>query len=123
MTKANPFFNLVLLGAILLTVTAMDTRAQTKSPHARLVGAPVFSADEVKVGQVTDVSAADDGQIDQIRVTTASPLGIGERIITIPQPAFMIRSGKVMLPDLSAEDLQAFPTTSFESDALRAEDR
>ena len=103
-----------------MTFSADDARTQAGSAETRLVGMPVFSADGIKIGQVADVSTTD-GQIDQIRVTTGSALGFGERIITIPQPAFMIQRGTVIIPDFSAEDVQAFPNTTSESDGPRAE--
>jgi PRC-barrel domain len=121
-TNPLSFLGLSLLTAIFMTFTADDGRPQAGSSEMRLVGMPVFSADGIEIGQVADVSTAD-GQIDQIRVTTGSALGFGERIITIPQPAFMIRRGTVIIPDFSAEDVEAFPSTSSESDGPRGEKR
>jgi len=44
---------------------------------------------------------------------------LGERSVIIPQPAFMIRRGKVVLPDLRAEDVSRFPDASSERDEVR----
>jgi hypothetical protein len=50
-------------------------------------------------------------------------LGFGERTVKIPPPAFMFRHGRVLLPDLSAEDVEAFPDLSSERDGLPAGER
>lgn len=79
--------------------------------HQELIGAPVYAADGVEVGRVADVSSTGK-QIDALRVSKGAPLGFGERFIIIPQPAFMIRRGSIVLPDLRAEDVDRFPDAS-----------
>ena len=64
----------------------------------------MFAADGIKIGRVADVSRKD-GQIEQIHVATGSALGFGERIVTVPQPAFMIKGQMVLITDLSSEDI------------------
>ena len=76
--------------------------------HKELIGAPVFAADGIKVGRVADVSTTGN-IIDALRVSRGAPLGLGERFVIIPQPAFMIRGRRVVLPDLRAEDVDLFP--------------
>ena len=76
-----------------------------------LIGARVYAADGVEVGRVTDVSITGN-HIDAVRVSRDAPLGLGERIVIIPQPAFMIRGRRVVFPDLRAEDVDLFPDAS-----------
>ncbi len=104
------FFDAALLMAVLQGVTALNADAQADPSNPQLIGAPVIAADGIKIGQVSDVSTTPDGQIDQIRVLTGSALGFGERVVAIPQPAFMIRGRRVTLPDLTSGDVEAFPT-------------
>jgi hypothetical protein len=60
---------------------------------------------------VSDASIDGEGRIDKIRVTTAAPLGFGERIVEIPAPAFtQLRDALVL--DLTAEEVDAFPSGS-----------
>ena len=75
---------------------------------AQLMGAPVFAGD-TEIGVVSDVSIQEDGRIDRIRVRTASPLGLGERVVEIPESAFSVLRGTVVL-ELTAEDVDHFPT-------------
>lgn len=102
-----------ILGAVLLLSTAVAARAQ--SAGAQIVGLPVFSADGMKIGQVVDVTLSTDRQIEQIRIVTGSPLGLCERTLAIPQQAFMLGADRIMLANLSADDVQALPNAPAES--------
>jgi hypothetical protein len=64
-----------------------------------------------------------DGRIDQIHFSTGSALGFGERIVTVSQPAFMIKGDMALIPDLSSEDIRALPSDPSVSHGLRARDR
>lgn len=102
-----------ILGSALLLCTAVAAHAQ--SDGVQIVGLPVFSADGMKIGQVIDVTLSADRQIEQIRLVTGSPLGLGERTVVIPQQAFIIGGGRVMLANLRADDVQALPNAPAES--------
>lgn len=102
-----------ILGVALLLNTIVAPRAQ--SDGAQVVGLPVFSADGMKIGQVIDVTLSKDRQLDQIRIVTGSPLGLGERTVAIPKQAFIIGGGRIMLANLSADDVQALPNAPAES--------
>ena len=102
-----------MLAAILFLHPAVAVHAQTSG--SRIVGLPVFSADGLRIGQVIDVTLSVNRRIEQIRVVAASPLGFGERTVAIPQPAFIIRGGRIVLADLSADDVQALPNAPAES--------
>ena len=87
--------------------------AEADCVRKELIGARVYAADGVEVGRVADVSITDN-HIDAVRVSRDAPLGLGERFVIIPQPAFMIRGRRVVLPDLRAEDVDLFPdATTF----------
>ena len=107
----------ILVGAFV----AHAQMGRKSGSDVKLIGAPVFAADGIKVGQVVDVSTTDDDRIDKVRIKTASPLGFGERIVEIPSTAFVVR-GRVVL-DLSAGEVDAFPSVSTERDRERLEDR
>jgi hypothetical protein len=106
---------------MVLGLVTSSSAAQEIVPHA-VIGVPVFAADGVKVGEVADVSTDEDGKIDLLRVATGLRLGLGERQIIIPRPAFMIRGRTVMLPDLSAVDVEAFPDAPSDPSNLRREE-
>lgn len=109
-----------LLTAALTTATRLS--AQAPSP-AQLVGAPVFAADGVKVGQVAEVSTNADGTIHEVRIFTGSSMGFGQRMVSIPHPAFMIGSGSVRLPGFTSDDVEAFPTVATEARGPGSQER
>ena len=103
-----------VLGA-LVVVMMIVPGAHAEERKGLVVDLPVFAADGIKIGRVFDVSMTD-GRIEQIRVSTSATLGFGERIVTVPQPAF---DDLVLVPDLSAEEIQALPSDASENHGLR----
>lgn len=79
---------------------------------ARLIGMPVFAGGD-EVGAVADVLMGQEGRVETIHVRTASPLGIGERLVEIPVPAFTVLRDAVVL-DLTAEDVDNLPTAPIQ---------
>jgi hypothetical protein len=84
--------------------------AQT-SMEAELVGASVYAAGGIEVGEVSAVTVGEDGQIAEIRVTTAYPLGLGQRTVALRRGSFMALRGAVVL-DMSAQEFQSLPGTA-----------
>jgi hypothetical protein len=77
---------------------------------AALIGIAVYSADGQEVGTVAAVTVESNGDIREIRLTTSSPMGLGERIVTISQGGFVVLDGAVVL-DLSAAEVNALPAS------------
>ena len=112
-----------LLIAIVMGSTPINAQAQAGPSHALLIGAPVFAADGIKIGQVADISVTTEGHIDHIRVFTGSTLAFGERIVAIPEPAFIIRGGTVTLPNLTSDDVESLPSASSENISPHSKER
>jgi sporulation protein YlmC with PRC-barrel domain len=70
-----------------------------------LIGAPVFASDGIEVGTVLDVSTDTNDEIDAISMSTARVLGFGERIVDVPNGAFMVLRGAIVL-DIPAESVE-----------------
>ena len=112
-----------LLGTLIAVLVVLPAaQAQNERPKPQIVGLPVFAADGIKIGRVSDVSMSE-GRIDQIFISTPSTMGFGGRIVTVPQPAFTIKGDMVLIPDLSAEDVAALPSHPSESHGARTKDR
>jgi hypothetical protein len=77
---------------------------------AALIGSAAYSADGQEVGTVSAVTVESNGDIREIRLTTASPMGLGERTVAISQGGFVVLDGAVVL-DLSAAEVNALPTS------------
>jgi|SRR5215468_4596423 len=103
-----------ILLLVLLLGAGPACRAQSadaESPaaiHTEMLGAPVFAADGVLIGQVADISYDEDDQPHRIRMTGASVLGLGARMLEIPAGLFTVLRGAVVV-DLPAEAVQALP--------------
>ena len=75
-----------------------------------LIGSAAYSADGQEVGTVSAVTVESNGDIREIRLTTASPMGLGERTVAISQGGFLVLDGAVVL-DLSAAEVNALPAS------------
>jgi hypothetical protein len=91
-----------LLGALVaLFVVVPAPHAQGGSPQPQLVGLPVFAATGSRSVGSRTYRCRMVGLI-KFTVSTGAALGFGECIVTVPQPAFMIKGDMVLIPDLSA---------------------
>jgi hypothetical protein len=106
----------VLVAVAFLITVSTGSRAQTSGTlnleaaelAAELIGGPVFSADGIEVGELVDLSMTDDGRVSVIRIMTAARLGLGSRVVEIPDGTFMTLRGAVVL-DFPAECIEALP--------------
>ena len=106
----------MLIAVVLLITVPASLRAQSPGRvqleaaelAAELMGGPVFSADGIEVGELVDLSMTDGGRVNRIRITTAATLGFGSRVVEIPDGAFMILRGAVVV-DFPAEAIEALP--------------
>ena len=105
--------------ALLILALGIGPVCQAQSPgagddqdaaaiHSEMLGAPVYAADGVLIGQVSDISYDEDDQPKRIRMTSASALGLGARTLEIPTGLFTVLRGAVVV-DLPAEAVQALP--------------
>ena len=79
-----------------------------------VIGQRVFAGTD-EVGIVSDVSLDGNGQINKIRVRTASPLGFGERFIEIHPPAFTLLREAVVL-DLRPSEVDQVPSANVNNE-------
>ena len=105
--------------AFLVLTLAVGPVCQAQSPdagddqaaagiHTEMLGAPVYAADGVLIGQVSDLSYDEDDQPRRVRMTSASVLGLGARTLEIPAGLFTVLRGAVVV-DLPAEAVQTLP--------------
>jgi hypothetical protein len=71
-----------------------------------LAGAPIFSADGIKVGEVTAVKGGLDGKPQMIRAEMGSRLGLGTTTVLITPDEFEPRQDGLQLR-MSAEEIEA----------------
>ncbi len=79
---------------------------EAAEPIAELLGAPVFAADGLQVGEVADIRVDEEGQPARLRMKTGVTLGIGTRTVDVPRGAFIVLRGAVVL-ELPLEAVQS----------------
>jgi sporulation protein YlmC with PRC-barrel domain len=92
-----------------------DDDQDAAAMHTEMLGAPVYAADGVLIGQVNDISYDEEDQPRRIRMTSASVLGLGTRTLEIPAGLFTVLRGAVVV-DLPAEAVQALPELMEQED-------
>ncbi|MET0194462.1 MAG: PRC-barrel domain-containing protein [Hyphomicrobiaceae bacterium] len=79
-----------------------------------LVGLAVFSADGSKLGNVHSVNAEPDGKVKAIHIKTGGFLGIGGKLVAIPEGKFT-RSGENIQLGLSSDEVSKLPEVKEQS--------
>jgi sporulation protein YlmC with PRC-barrel domain len=112
--------------AVLLLALGVGPVCQAQSPgtgddqdtaglHAEMLGAPVYAADGVLIGQVSDISYDEDDQPKRVRMTSDKVLGLGARTLEIPAGLFTVLRGAVVV-DLPTEAVQTLPELTEQED-------
>jgi sporulation protein YlmC with PRC-barrel domain len=85
--------------------------AETAELAVDLVGAPVMHPDGTRIGDVADILFDEEGRPSRLRLRTGAMLGLGERVVELPQHAFMLLQGAVVV-ELSTDAIRALPDVS-----------
>ncbi|HEU0062644.1 MAG TPA: PRC-barrel domain-containing protein, partial [Hyphomicrobiaceae bacterium] len=112
--------------AVLLLALGVGPVCQAQSPgtgddqdtaglHAEMLSAPVYAADGVLIGQVSDISYDEDDQPKRVRMTSDKVLGLGVRTLEIPAGLFTVLRGAVVV-DLPTEAVQTLPELTEQED-------
>ena len=81
-------------------------RSKNRSVQASLAGAPIYSADGVKVGEVTAVKSGLDGKPQMIQAAMGSRLGLGATPVLITPDEFEMRTDGLQLR-MRADQIEA----------------
>lgn len=99
---------LVIAAGILSGALGLMAAAQTEIQD-ELMGARVYAAGGVEVGEVAALTIGEDGQVAEVRVTTTYPLGFGQRVVVLRQGSFITLRGAIVV-DMSPEQFNALPS-------------
>ena len=75
---------------------------------AELIGGTVQSEEGIEVGEVSAVTMNKDGEVTEIRMIMERSLGIGEKTVVLPQNAYLVMRGAVILR-LPLETIRQLP--------------
>ena len=101
----------VPIGFLCYMALAQEPAEPGSEPAAELIGASAFAKEGTEVGEVSAVTVGGDGQIKEVRVTAALPLGLGERTVVVERGSFITLRGAVILK-LSAQEFEALMRNS-----------
>ena len=86
-----------------------DRVSVSQAAQNPLIGLVVFSSDGSKIGTIESVDGETDGRISAINVLTGSLLGLGTRVVAIPEGKFM-RNGDSVQVSMTAEEVAKLPS-------------
>lgn len=94
---------------------APGNASATNPPQANaLVGLTVFSSDGSKLGAVHSVSAGPDGKVTAIRIKSGGFLGLGAKLVAIPEGKFT-RTGDTVQLGMTADEVSKLPEVKEQS--------
>ena len=79
-----------------------------------LIGLAVFSSDGSKLGNVHSVNAEPDGKVKAIHLKTGGFLGIGGKLVAIPEGKFT-RSGENIQLGMTSDEVSKLPEVKEQS--------
>jgi PRC-barrel domain len=91
-----------------------DKSAASPAKVNPLVGLAVFSSDGNKLGSVHSVSAAADGKVSAIRIKTGGFLGIGGKLVAIPEGKF-VKTGDNIQLGMTSDEVSKLPEVKEQS--------
>ena len=90
------------------------TTEQTAPKVNPLIGLAVFSSDGSKLGNVHSVNAEPDGKVKAIHLKTGGFLGIGGKLVAIPEGKFT-RSGENIQLGMTSDEVSKLPEVKEQS--------
>lgn len=84
------------------------------APANALVGLAVFSSDGTKLGNVHSVNAGPDGKVTAIRIKSGGFLGLGAKLVAIPEGKFT-RTGDNIQLGMTADEVGKLPEVQEQS--------
>ena len=92
---------------------------------SQIVGKPVYNDAGEKIGTIDDLIVRPDDRVMFGVVSVGGFLGIGDRLVAVPYPAFTSGTdGKLVLAGISKDDLKAAPAFKYadeKKDSARSE--
>ena len=90
-----------------LKVVALGYRASS------LIKSAIYNVDGKTIGRVADIIVTQQAAVSYFIVDVGGFLGIGAKQIAVPASAFKIVDKKVVLPNVTVDDLKRLPAFHF----------
>jgi sporulation protein YlmC with PRC-barrel domain len=79
------------------TETTTDVQLGPTTEALHVLGVTAYVMDGTELGEVTDVKLGDHGNVSEIRVAMATPLGLGGKTVSIPIERCITLRGAVIV--------------------------
>lgn len=81
---------------------------------SKLIGAPVYNAQNEHIGDVSDLYLSKQNQVASVVVQVGGFLGIGGKLVSVPMDKLQLdQSDKVVMPDGTKDALKAAPNVEY----------
>jgi sporulation protein YlmC with PRC-barrel domain len=81
---------------------------------SKLIGAPVYNAQNEHIGDVSDLYLSKQNQIANVVIQVGGFLGIGGKLVSVPMDKLQLdQSDKVVMPDGTKDALRAAPNVEY----------
>ncbi len=97
-----------------LTPRTGDKSATAPAKVNPLVGLAIFSSDGSKLGTVHSVTSAPDGKVTAIQFKTGGFLGIGGKLVAVPEGKFT-RAGENIQLGMTSDEVSKLPAVKEQS--------
>ena len=97
-----------------LTPRSGDKSATAPAKVNPLVGLAIFSSDGSKLGTVHSVTSAPDGKVTAIQFKTGGFLGIGGKLVAVPEGKFT-RAGENIQLGMTSDEVSKLPAVKEQS--------
>jgi len=81
---------------------------------SKLIGAPVYNAQNEHIGDVSDLYLSKQNQIASVVIQVGGFLGIGGKLVSVPMDKLLLdQSDKVVMPNGTKDALKAAPNAEY----------
>lgn len=88
-------------------------KLETGKRLSQIIGAPVYGQDNKELGKVDDLVLTGDNQITLAVVSVGGFLGVGSKLVAFPFKQLASEGGRMTLPGMTAEQLNAMPNFQY----------
>lgn len=97
--------------SLALSIGCAQAQTEAHLLARELIGMSVFSADGAEVGEVASVLIGPTGQINEIRMTAATSLALGPRVVVLPMGHYIVLQAAIVL-DMPQLEVDTLPSAS-----------
>jgi sporulation protein YlmC with PRC-barrel domain len=96
------------------TTVVSTVRLENGLRASKLIGAPVYNAQNEHIGDVSELYLSKQNQIANVVIQVGGFLGIGGKLVSVPMAKLQLdQADKVVMPDGTKDTLKAAPSAEY----------